>query len=627
MLVDMTEEEADSTRTGFFRRLSGLGSRVRLLLPGASRDITEHKQAEEELRRTHDELEQLVQGGAAQLHAINETLQAQVIQRQRAEQALAAERNLLRGLIDNLPDRIYVRDRQCRYLNDNIAHAQFLGASTPDNVVGKSVADFLPVAQAEQYEATDRQVMESNQPLLNIEEVITQSDGARRWALTTKVPLHDARGHVVGIVGISRDITQRKETELAFAKQRSQLDALMDNIPDAIYFKDRQSRFTLINRAQANRFSLTDPAQAVGKTDFDFFSQEHAQPAFDDEQEVIRTGQPVVGKEEKETWPDGHETWVSTTKEPLRDQTGKIIGTFGISRDITEHKKSEDELKFAYLELENNREELLEALENLKKAHEQLKAAQLQLIQAEKLQSVGRLAAGVAHEVKNPLAIITLGLDYLAADLGPNDAIAAQVISDTQAALKRADSIVHGLLNFAVPHELDLHDGQINEVVDQSLRLLKHPLALGHIVVVRKLKDNLPLLHLDHIKIQQVFINLFLNAIQAMPNGGTLTIRTDTRRLDPSEARRDAGDRSAEHFRAGELVVVTEVDDTGTGIPPDALAKVFDPFFTTKPAGQGTGLGLTVAQKIVELHGGRIDVRNRPKGGVRATITFPTKEG
>ena len=157
----------------------------------------------------------------------------------------------------------------------------------------------------------------------------------------------------------------------------------------------------------------------VGKTDFDFFTDEHAQQAFADEQEVIRTGRPIVGKEEKETWPDGHVTWVSTTKEPLRDEAGNIIGTFGLSRDITEHKKSEDELTFAYLEVKNSREELIEALDNLKKSHEQLKAAQLQLIQAEKLQSVGRLAAGIAHEVKNPLAIITSGLDYLATELVP----------------------------------------------------------------------------------------------------------------------------------------------------------------------------------------------------------------
>ena len=204
------------------------------------------------MRRTHAELEQLIQGGAAQIQSINRPCKLRSSERQRAEQALAEERNLLRGLIDNLPDRIYVRDRQCRYLNDNIAHARFLGASTPDDVVGKSAADFLPPRLAEQYETADRQVMESNQPLLNVEELVTQSDGARRWLLTTRVPLRDASGNVTGIVGISHDITQRKETELALARQRSQLDALMDNIPDAIYFKDGRSRFLRASKAHAS---------------------------------------------------------------------------------------------------------------------------------------------------------------------------------------------------------------------------------------------------------------------------------------------------------------------------------------------------------------------------------------
>lgn len=115
----------------------------------------------------------------------------------------------------------------------------------------------------------------------------------------------------------------------------------MDNLPDRIYFKDRASRFTRINLADAKSFGLAHPAEAVGKTDFDFFTAEHAQEAYNDEQEIIRTGQPVVDKEEKETWPDGRVTWVSTTKMPLRDAHGNIVGTFGVSHDITERRQAE----------------------------------------------------------------------------------------------------------------------------------------------------------------------------------------------------------------------------------------------------------------------------------------------
>jgi PAS domain S-box-containing protein len=136
-----------------------------------------------------------------------------------------------------------------------------------------------------------------------------------------------------------------KRAEEALIEERHLLHTLMDNLPDLIYFKDRESRFTRINLAHANAFGLSHPDQAVGKSDFDFFTPEHAQEAYGDEQEIIRTGQPIVGKEEKETWPDGRVTWVSTTKMPLRNPHGDITGTFGVSCDITQRKRAEEALR------------------------------------------------------------------------------------------------------------------------------------------------------------------------------------------------------------------------------------------------------------------------------------------
>src|SRR5437867_9575739 len=132
--------------------------------------------------------------------------------------------------------------------------------------------------------------------------------------------------------------------EEALFEQAFLLETLMDHIPDHIYFKDTKSRFLRINRAMAQRFNLADASEAIGKTDFDFFTAEHAQQAFEDEQELMRTGQALVNREEKETWPDGSVSWVSTTKQCLRDDKGTIIGTFGISRDITARKKAEEAL-------------------------------------------------------------------------------------------------------------------------------------------------------------------------------------------------------------------------------------------------------------------------------------------
>src|SRR5438093_7073609 len=140
-------------------------------------------------------------------------------------------------------------------------------------------------------------------------------------------------------------VIQRQRAEEALVQERYLLHALMDNLPDNIYFKDAASRFVRINKALATSFGLSDPAQAIGKTDFDFFTEEHARPAYADEQEILRTGQPVVGKEEKETWLDGRVRWVSTTKMPFRDKDGRIIGTFGVARDITKVKLAEEALR------------------------------------------------------------------------------------------------------------------------------------------------------------------------------------------------------------------------------------------------------------------------------------------
>ena len=163
------------------------------------------------------------------------------------------------------------------------------------------------------------------------------------WTLTTKMPLRDDNGHVVGLVGIGRDITGRKQVEEALVKEQYDMQTLMNNLPVEIYFKDRASRFTRISKSQALRFGLSDPAQAMGKTDFDFFTAEHAQQAYEDEQAIIQTGQPLI-KEEKETWADRPNRWVSTIKMPMRDNEGNIIGTFGISTDITERKRMEEAL-------------------------------------------------------------------------------------------------------------------------------------------------------------------------------------------------------------------------------------------------------------------------------------------
>ena len=296
-----------------------------------------------------------------------------------------------------------------------------------------------------------------------------------------------------------------------------------------------------------------------------------------------------------------------------------------LEKDVIERKRAEKELKQANAELAKHEMALRYTLSDLRKSHEELKAAQSQLIQAGKLESVGRLAAGVAHEVKNPLAIILQGTHYLSKHLptnGDNVAIAVQEVNN---AVKRADSVVRGLLDFSAPSELSLTAEELNSVVEQSLSMVRHELAKNCVKAVRELSEDLPPVRLDRNKMEQVFVNIFLNAVHAMPEGGTLTIKTYTKRL--TKVAHNGGSRKADHFRIGQTVVMAKVEDTGTGIPKDKLSEVFDPFFTTKSTGKGTGLGLAVTKKIIDLHGGTINIGNRKEGGARVTIMFKARGG
>jgi PAS domain S-box-containing protein len=178
-----------------------------------------------------------------------------------------------------------------------------------------------------------------------VENRVRHKDGSYRWMLTRGVAVRDAGGKPIRFLGIGVDITDRKRAEEALVQERYLLHTLMDNLPDNMYFKDAASRFVRVNKALTAYFGLSDPAQALGKTDFDFYTEEHARSAYADEQEIIRTGQPVVGKEEREVWLDGRLRWVSTTKMPFRDKDGSITGTFGVSRDISRVKLAEEALR------------------------------------------------------------------------------------------------------------------------------------------------------------------------------------------------------------------------------------------------------------------------------------------
>jgi len=279
---------------------------------------------------------------------------------------------------------------------------------------------------------------------------------------------------------------------------------------------------------------------------------------------------------------------------------------------IIQRKQAEERLREALADLTTAHEEL-------KATHQELKGAELQLIQAAKLESVGTLAAGVAHEVKNPLQTILMGLDYLSSNLPDSKENTKLVLSDMHEAVTRAHAIIQELLQLSAQREFELKNEDLNLLLDHSLLLLRNKLAASQISVARSLGAGLPPVRIDRGKMEQVFVNLFLNALQAMPQGGVLTVAS---RLDSFSGDLNVAESAYPQLHRGERVVVVEVQDTGTGIAEAHLPRIFDPFFTTKPAGVGTGLGLSVVKNIVDLHGGAIGIMNAPQGGVRVTAVL-----
>jgi len=263
-----------------------------------------------------------------------------------------------------------------------------------------------------------------------------------------------------------------------------------------------------------------------------------------------------------------------------------------------------------FLQQKKRADELENIYKKLEKSHLELKTAQAQLIQAEKMEIVGKLAAGVAHEVKNPLAIIIQGVDYLKERISSNDKDLSLALKDLAEAVGRADDVVKGLLDFSSSAKLVMKLEDLNLIIGNSLLLMRHLIDKHQIKITKNFEENIPYIEVDKNRIEQVFLNLILNAIEAMPDGGNLLICTY---LDKRQKQ--------------EKWVVVQVEDSGTGIPEDNLKNMFEPFFTTKRATGGTGLGLSIVKNIIEMHGGKINISNKKDNhGARVIILFKTQE-
>lgn len=299
------------------------------------------------------------------------------------------------------------------------------------------------------------------------------------------------------------------------------------------------------------------------------------------------------------------------------DARGERVGFILTERETADFSAEEEKLLQIFAEqaataIRDTRlhEELQARLQELQQAYQVLRKTQEQLIQSEKLSAVGELAAGVAHEINNPLATILGTIQVLHEKSVPEEK-KSQYFKIMEQQVERMARVISGLLNFARQGEPRFSDLNLNSVIEETLLITEHQLQrTGKIEVVRELVPDLPPVYADQNQVQQVLVNLFLNAAQAMaPGPGTLTVRT--RACSTGE---------------GKFVVV-EVADTGPGIPKEIQSKIFDPFFTTKEVGRGTGLGLAVAYGIMERHGGKIESQSAEGKGATFVLSFPAGGG
>ncbi len=518
------------------------------------------------------------------------------IERTRTARELSEQQRRLRALLESVPDRIYFKDNRGAFIQVNPALARLYGFADPSQVIGKTDADLFTPEHANQARADEEEVLRTGRPIVGKMERETFPDGRTTWALTTKMPLRDESGAIVGTFGVSRDITELKTAELALRNSEERYGRLLDSVTDYVYTVLIEDGRAVSTQHGAGCLAVTGYSPEEFQADPWLW---HRMIFPEDREAVvgsvakIPTGGGTFEIEHRIVRRDGQIRWVRNKQVPRRDAAGAIVSYDGLMSDITERRRAADELQ----------------------------TTQSQLMQLEKLHSIGQFAAGVAHEVKNPLQVILVGLQYLSERQGVADDEARSVIGEMHDAVQRANAVMQDLLEFSSPREMGMQPRSINALIERSLRFVHHDLKTAKVATVKHLDGSLPEVMVDPIKIEQVLVNLLTNACHAMAHGGTLTVSTRQKTVTPADASpHDAGNRGDMRLRAGERAVVIEIRDTGTGVPPDKLGKIFEPFFTTKSTGKGTGLGLSVARRIMELHHGKISIENHPDGGVIATV-------
>ncbi|MEM6449722.1 MAG: ATP-binding protein [Cyanobacteria bacterium P01_D01_bin.105] len=435
------------------------------------------------------------------------------------------------------------------------------------------------------------------------------------------------------------------ENELQEARQRLQL--VMDTLPEAIFWKDRNSTFLGCNRNFAEDAGLNTPDNIIGQTDYDMpWEKKEADFYRACDRRVMLADHAEIGIVEPQLQADGKQAWLETNKVPLHNGEGKVIGILGTYQDITERKQAEIALQEMNQKLERQTVELTAAVQ-------QLQQSQVQLVQQEKMSALGNLIAGIAHEMNNPVGFLSGNLrpaqDYVTDLIGlielyrkalpnPGEAIAAEIedidldyicadlpklLHSMGEGIKRIRDISTSLRTFSRSDQEHKITFALQAGLDSTLLILRHRLKANEyrpaIEIVKHYDEQMPSIFCFPGQLNQVFMNLLANAVDALDEA------SKDKTFELLKAQPNQITVSTQLSDGGEMAIV-KIKDNGTGMTAATQQKAFENLFTTKAVGQGTGLGLAIAyQIIVEKHGGTIDIDSTLGQGTEFTLKIPVK--
>ena len=499
-----------------------------------------------------------------------------VVQNQLLESSRELQKNLslLQGITEGTTDSVFVKDLQGRYLMINSAGANLLGRRV-EEVIGKDDSELFTPETGREIMAADRKVVESGRA--QTYEEIGVSAGVARTYLSTKGPHRDSNGGIIGLLGICRDITDRKRAEQEFRQSQQKLRIHFEHTPLAVIEWDTQLRITEWSPSAERVFGYSRQ-EAIGR-DSSLLVPPALREHVDGIGRQLLTQKGGTRSTNDNLTKDGRTISCEWYNTPLVDESGQVLGVASLVQDVTERVALEERLR-----------------------------------QSQKMEAVGRLAGGVAHDFNNLLTVI-IGYSQILTDGLPGASRLRDATTQIRSAADRAAGITRQLLAFSrkqvlSPRVIDLNDVMLN--LDTMLRRL-----IGEDVEVLTVPGrDLGAVRADPGQIEQVIMNLALNARDAMPNGGKLTLETENMELDASYA------SEHEPLQPGRYVMLA-VSDTGTGMSPDTQAHIFEPFFTTKEVGKGTGLGLSMVYGIVKQSGGYIWVYSEPGRGTSFKIYLP----